>query len=231
MQVDICDLRQLRRYNRGVSYYLIAIDCFSRYAFFRPLKRKTAAEAAKAFKSILENDVPFPVQRVVHDDGGEWRREFAAVLREKNIQQNWARRHPSYVERLQGTLKSILARFLKEKESLDHASIFAAVVESYNHRWHRIIKCTPAQAIRPENTVAVRYAHAHAWKKREDTFQTRKPKFDIGDLVRVQLRQHTFSRTFHQTYSTEIFRIAQKHVHLPSIMYSVESLDGKKIFN
>ena len=101
LQIDLMDMQQLRQYNRGIGYALICEDAFSRYAFFRLLKRKTAAEVKAAFEDIVDNDLPFRPIRLVHDDGSEWKSVFRRFCAQRGIQQTISRRHPAYVERLQ----------------------------------------------------------------------------------------------------------------------------------
>ena len=88
---------------------------------------------------------------------------------------------------------------------------------------------SPAQAIRPENTIHVRNAHNEEWRKREKNFTNSKPRFRVGDLVRIYLMPHRFTRSFHQRFSTQIYRVVNIHTHLPSTMYDVATLDGQLI--
>ena len=51
---DLADFGKYKRVNRGYRYILVVLDTWSRYAFARPLKRKTGAEVANAFQDILQ---------------------------------------------------------------------------------------------------------------------------------------------------------------------------------
>ena len=228
LQIDLLQINTLKNYNRGISFYLVVEDCFSRYCWTRPLKKKTAAACRAAFEEILE-EIPFRVKRVTSDGGGEFRGTFEQMLKDKGIQKTIARRHAAYVERLIGTIKTILSKAMKENETLVHADIFAGVIESYNGRRHRILKMSPAQALDPRLTDRIRYEHALEWAKREQTFRTRTPKFHVGDLVRPQLPRDTWSRSFHQTFDSEIHRVTAVLVHLPVPMFVLKHLDGRPV--
>lgn len=228
VEVDLLELTTLKTRNRGIAYYLIVIDAFSRYVFSRSLKKKTAQACRSAFESILD-EIPFSVQRIVCDDGGEFRGTFKALLDSKNIRKTLARTHAPYVERVIQTLKSILSKTMKHNETLQHFNVFESVVEAYNNRRHRIIKMTPAEALDPENAERVRYEHALEWRKREESFQKRRVRFRVGDLVRPQKSRHTWARSFHQVFETEIHRVSAVILHLPIAMYEIETLDGKPV--
>ena len=67
-QGDLCDMQALAEYNGGYNYLLIVIDGFSKKAYTRPLKRKTAAEVVKAFESAFrESETP----KILQTDAGK----------------------------------------------------------------------------------------------------------------------------------------------------------------
>ena len=45
----------MSKYNKGIRYFLCAIDLFSKYAFVVPLKDKKGTTIVNAFQSILDN--------------------------------------------------------------------------------------------------------------------------------------------------------------------------------
>ena len=53
-QVDLIDVSKYAEQNDGVRYILTMIDCFSRYAWARTLKRRDGLSVASAFKDIFE---------------------------------------------------------------------------------------------------------------------------------------------------------------------------------
>ena len=54
LQLDLVDMQQWSAENDGYKYILLAVDCFSRYAFSRPLKTKQEPVVALAIKEILD---------------------------------------------------------------------------------------------------------------------------------------------------------------------------------
>ncbi|CAB3977069.1 uncharacterized transposon-derived [Paramuricea clavata] len=62
--IDLADLNNLSEFNNQHRYLLVCVDIYSRYAFVKPLKTKTARNVANKFKAILteENEIPLKVQ-------------------------------------------------------------------------------------------------------------------------------------------------------------------------
>ena len=54
--LDLAYLDKLAKYNRGVRYLIVAVDCLSRYLRVEPLKTKYAKEAAEAFKKTIKTN-------------------------------------------------------------------------------------------------------------------------------------------------------------------------------
>ena len=53
--VDLAFVDKLAKYNSGVKYLLVAVDCLSRYLRFEPLKTKYATETAEVFKKMIKH--------------------------------------------------------------------------------------------------------------------------------------------------------------------------------
>ena len=47
---DLADMQSLSKYNKGIKYLLCAIDLFSKYAWFVPLKTKRGITIVNAFQ-------------------------------------------------------------------------------------------------------------------------------------------------------------------------------------
>ena len=52
--VDLADMQSLSRKNKGIKYLLCAIDLYSKYAFFIPLKDKKGISIVNAFDKIIK---------------------------------------------------------------------------------------------------------------------------------------------------------------------------------
>ena len=52
--VDLAFVDKLAKYNRGVKYLLVAVDCLLTYLRVEPLKMKYATETAQVFKQLIK---------------------------------------------------------------------------------------------------------------------------------------------------------------------------------
>ena len=68
--IDLMVTSNLKRYNKGITFLLVAIDILSRYLWVRPLKNKTAGEVAKALKYIFKKNRKPKIMR--SDSGKEF---------------------------------------------------------------------------------------------------------------------------------------------------------------
>lgn len=140
VQVDLLELRRLSGRNRGISYWLVALDIFSKKAWMEGIKYKTAAATAAAMRRIMDRmGGPTPIRAIVADDGKEWKGAFGRLLRDKNIAFWHPRLHAVFVERFNRTIKTILARYMAQNETLSYAVAVPRALETYNNRYHRYV--------------------------------------------------------------------------------------------
>ena len=51
--VELGDMQSLSKYNKGIKYWLCAIDLFSKYAWVIPMKDKKVTSIVNAFKKAI----------------------------------------------------------------------------------------------------------------------------------------------------------------------------------
>jgi hypothetical protein len=54
MQADLMDVSQSSRYNRGVKFILVVVDCFSKMLYCETVKNKTGPLVASAFDKVFQ---------------------------------------------------------------------------------------------------------------------------------------------------------------------------------
>ena len=69
--VDLADMKSLSKKNNGIKYLLCAINLFSKYAFFVPLKDKKGASITNAFSKTTRQSNRKPSKKWV-DQGAEF---------------------------------------------------------------------------------------------------------------------------------------------------------------
>ena len=145
-QSDLADMSLLQTHNRGTRFLLTVIDVFSKFAFVRPLKRKTGEELTAAFASILKESGRKP-QHLQTDKGTEFKnRTFQSFLARENIHY-YTSEDPvtkaAVVERFNRTIKGRLYRFMTYKNSKTYVNHLQDLVTNYNSTFHRSIGTQP----------------------------------------------------------------------------------------
>ena len=83
---DLPDMQLLSKYNKGIRFLLCAIDIFSKYAWFVPLKDKKGITIVKAFQIILKQSNSRKPNKIWADKGSEfYNAYFKKWLRDNDI--------------------------------------------------------------------------------------------------------------------------------------------------
>lgn len=228
--MDLCDLSRLARFNQNVKYLLVAVDVFSRFAFVRPLKNKSAESVLKALESIFKGDnIP---RRVRTDHGKEFQNQLARKFFENKGIKHFFASSPlkcQIVERLNQTLKQLIYRFLFEQNSYKYLDSLADIVEGYNRRPHRsLLGLSPAE-VTVENQAKVWNDMYVNRRKRKTKPSLSKFKFDIGTFVRVSLEKKTFERAYNAKFSLEPFRVSARHMRDRLPVYMLKDMQGERL--
>ena len=105
--VDLAYVDKLAKYNDGVKYLLVAVDCLSRYLRVEPLKTKYATETAQVFKKMIKHRQP---EKVWVDDSTEYLGAFKALWTERGIHlySTFSEKKSAFAERNIRSLKNII---------------------------------------------------------------------------------------------------------------------------
>lgn len=226
MQVDLIDIQKLSKWNNNVKYLLAVIDTFTRKAWVRPCKDKSAKEVLTAFKSILSDAKKYP-HTLVADRGTELRnKDFMLFCRTNKIKflHNFTSVHAAFVERFNRTFQTILHKFLSQFETNRYIDNLQDFVDSYNERTHRMIDMSPQEAENEKNheKIQLRMTGFHEKIKREI------PKYEIDQMVRIALQKGPFHRGYNEQSNYEVFNIYDIKTTLPKPLYLLETYDKKE---
>ena len=227
IQIDLIEVCKISKANKGYNYILVAIDCFSRKVWARLLMRKTADEVLLNLKSIL--DETGIVESICSDRGQEFvnikMKEFLSESGIKLINP-YTSTHAHYVERVQATLQTLIYKYITSKQKLQFYDKLQDFVKTYNNRKHRMIKLSPNEGEKEENTLHIR-------KMQEDyrakIKPTKKIKFKVGDRVRIAISQGKFSRGYDRKSKEQIYKIVEVSSKLPRVLYTIASLNGDSL--
>ena len=222
-QMDLCDLQALQKENDGYRYLLTIIDVFSKKAYAIPLKNKTANSTLKGIeKGIKILGIP---KKVHTDEGKEFFNNKVqnyfkqnSILLYKTNSENKA----SIIERFNRTFKEKMWRFFSLTEDFRYLEILDDLLSSYNNSYHRSIKMTPNE-VKKSNSRQV-YLNLYGLNNLNENIY--KPKFKIGDYVRISKYKKFFDKGYTANWSSEIF-VIDKILFKSEITYLVSDLTEK----
>lgn len=225
-QADLCDMQGLVKHNDGYNYLLTVIDVFSKKAYVRALKRKSAPEVVRAFESVLiESQSPEKLQT---DAGKEFfNKNFKRLMKKHGVTHFATGSDPkaSVVERFNRTLKTRMWRYFTAKNTRRYLDVLQDLVKSYNNSYHKSIKMTPAEVTVENTPLVFQNLYGSFPLRYKEKF---KLNFNQGDLVRISKLRGVFDKKYEQSFSDELFTISEGIPRLPPF-YKLKDFDGEPI--
>ena len=224
-EVDLVDVSRLKEYNDGMTFLLVCIDTFSKYASVRVLKDKSGRVVTAAFKDIMNESRRKP-KKLRYDQGSEFKnRIFQALLQERSIHGYEAINDTkaAIVERFNRTLKNKMYRAFTSRNELRYVDILQKLIDSYNNTHHRSIGIRPSE-VDAKNEAAI------GAKLFPDKLESKrvKPNFKLGDYVRISKNKRMFEKEHAPNWTEEIFKV-QKVLDRNPRTYLVSDLLDEQI--
>lgn len=227
IQADLVEMIPYARENRGYRYILTAINIFSKMGFVRPLKSKTGVEVARALKSIFDS-LGYRLKYLHVDAGKEFYNETVTkLLDEYGIKRysTFSTKKAAICERFNRTLKSRMWKQFSMNGSHKWTGLLDKLVEEYNCSYHRTIKMRP---------IDVSFTNEHFLLKTVYNYPVeilygKKPKFKLGDSVRLSKYKHVFEKSYTPNWTTEIFKIRKVQRNTDPFTYLLSDYQGNDI--
>ncbi len=216
-QCDLMQLDKLARFNNGIHFILLVIDVFSKMVYLEPCRRKTGILVTKAFQKIFLRAPK--CEKIQADSGREfYNRDFQDYLKKENIKlfSTHSDFKAQIAERAIKTIKGRLFRYMTHKNTYKYVKALPLIENAYNNTYHNSIKMKPIE-VSHENADQV-FHNLYANKLKGD-----KPKFKVGDYVRLSHVRTAFSKGYEEQFSREIFKIKKIRQGFP-ITYALEDL-------
>ena len=233
-EIDTLDLSSLKKFNNNYRYLLQVIDVFSKYLHSVPLRTKTGKEVAAALESIFkEPKYTKPKRRrpvwVRTDKGKEFlNTQFQTLLKREGIEFQVCRNPDvkcAVVERVNRTLRDKLYRYFTYKNTYHYLDVLPKLIKGYNASVHSSTGMAPAD-VRDTDVLTI-------WNKMRDkaarTRRLSRPKFRVGQHVRISKEKMKFAKGGEQNYTTEIFKIRKVVYRTPRPVFELEDLRGVEI--
>ena len=222
---DLVNMGKFSKWNNGIRYLLMVIDVFSKFRWIEPLKNKKAGYILEAFNKILKTGRK---PRFLWCDKGLefYNKDFKKLLSEKgiNLYSTENEEKSSVFERWNRTMKSKIFKLFSASNSTVYIHKLSALLDKYNKTKHRSIKMIPEQASRKENEDRV-YLNLYG----QEMSQTAKPKFKVGDKVRIsKYKRKVFDKGYTPNWTEEIF-VVDKIQFTNPITYKIKDLNGEEI--
>ena len=219
---DLIDMQALSKQNKGYKYILMVEDIFSKYGWAIPLKTKTGIAVRDALRQIFKHHVP---KKLWTDAGSEfYNNEVKALLKKHDITLYSTENEEkcSVVERWNRTIKTKLWKYFTANHTHKYIDVLDALIKKYNNTVNRAIGMTPTEARKPSNHGAV---FRHLYFKKMAKLGEKKPKFQIGDKVRLGVKKDLFEKSYIINWSDKIYTIKRVFATRP-ITYKVEDDKG-----
>lgn len=215
-QADIVEMQEFASVNDGYRYMLTVIDIFSRYAWVRALKTKSATDVVNAFSDILNTDGRIP-KYLQTDLGKEFENKtFQHLLKERNIKFFTVNspHKAALVERFNRSIKGKMYKYFTFTGSHRWIDVIQQLVQAYNASVHRSIGIAPMN-VNQDNELDI-------WVKQQSrgpqkvTLKDKHPSFAIGDSVRISHAKKVFDKGYLPTWTDQVYTIS-KIIKTPKI--------------
>jgi hypothetical protein len=196
---DLVDMQSFAKDNDGVRYLLTVIDVFSKYGWIVPLNDKSGKSTAAGFMKIFTSGRK--PGKVWVDKGREFYNKDVKKLVELYSTENEEK--SCVVERWNRTMREKMFKYFTANSTRRYIDVLNEMVNSYNNTRHSSIKMTPAKASLKANEKTV-------WMNLfgNEIHKAIKPKFSIGDKVRITKKKNIFEKGYTPRWTEEIFTIS-----------------------
>ncbi len=223
--MDLAQMDNIARYNKGVHFLLVVVDTLSSFLWVEPVKRKTGVLVTEAFKRILERATPRKPKMVFTDKGLEfYNRNLIDLLDSLHVtlySTTTSSIKASQAERKIRTLKGRLYKMMTHQRSWKYLEQLQDVVDGINNSVNRTIGMKPA-AVGDDQVQQV-------FRKRYTRpVETKKPSFAKGDYVRTREQSGLFKKEFRPSYSKSIYRVENVKNTSPT-MYELGLVDANGV--
>ena len=221
---DLVEMGRFSDWNKGIKYLLMVIDVFSKFGWIEPLQNKKGETVAAAFEKIFKSGRQ---PRLLWTDKGKefYNKNVNQLLSRNNIKlySTENKEKSSVAERFNRTIKQQMWKMFSANNNTIYYDKIDELLKNYNSSWHRSVRMAPLEAndIKNSNQVFANLYSDEIYKP------VKKPKFQIGDKVRIsKYKRQLFDKGFTPNWTEEIFVINQI-LHTKPVTYRVVDLQGE----
>jgi hypothetical protein len=201
--MDLVDMSLFEKQNEGYKYMLTCIDLFSRYAWVIPMKNKTGKETATAIEQIIKKAKTQP-NKIWVDEGTEfYNKDVKKTLgRSTSLYSTHGKAKAAIIERFNRTFKSMMYKRFTTNNNRKWLGLIDTLLEKYNNKKHKsLFGKTPYQVYKNQYSKLI--------EENDEIINKKKPKYKIGDRVRISYKKGVFDKQYLPGWSAEIFTIVK----------------------
>ena len=183
------------------------------------MKDKTGKSVTSELKTIFKERKP---EKMSVDKGKEFYNKDVKDLIELYSTEN--KEKSSVVERWIRTMKEKMWKYFSANSTNNFIDVLPDLIKEYNNTRHSSLKMTPVKASKKENELRV-------WRNLYPNhleISDIKPKFSVGDKVRISKKKKTFDKGYTTRWIEEIFTIVEVKRTSP-VTYKIADLNGEEI--
>jgi hypothetical protein len=136
-----------------------------------------------------------------------------------NMYSTYSDKKASVVERFNRTLKTLMWKQFTLQGSYKWTPILDRIVTEYNDRVHSSINMKPSEVTERDEP---------ALRRTSPKISRKRPKYKVGDNVRVSTYKKMFDKGYLQNWTNEIFKIATVQKTDP-VTYLLRDLTGEEV--
>ena len=210
-------MQSLSRKNKGIKYYLCAIDLYSKYAFVIPLKDKKGISIVNAFDKITKQSKRKPNKIWVDQESEFYNHVFKKWLSDNDIimYSTFNEAKSVIAERFIRTLKNKLYKHMTASGKNVHYDVLDDVVNKYNNTKHSTIKMKPID-VGDNKRVYI------------DEHNEKDSKFKVSDRIRISKFKNIFAKGYTPNWSKEMFIVDKINDTVP-YTYNIKDLNDEEI--
>jgi transposase InsO family protein len=226
IQADLLEMIPYSHTNKGYKYIMNVIDVFSRYAWSVPTPNKSCETILEAFKSLRIHPKSLQTDRGMEFLG----KPFQNYLKHKKIKHYSVKNEikSSHCERFNRTVREKMFKFFTYTNKSEWIKVLPVIIQKYNNSPHSSLPkdVTPHMARQRIHWQEVYNRQNVRYEK------INKPKFKLGDSVRISRIKGTFEKGSKTNWSESIYTISEVYNDAEPVMYNVKSyidevLDGR----
>ena len=218
-------MQSLGKYNKGIKHLLCTIDLFSKYAWVVPLKDKKGINIVNTFQKIIWKSGEAesegrrkPTKIWVHQDDEFYSKILKRLLKiiGNEMYSKCSKGKSVVAERFIRTLKNKTLKHMTAASKNAYFDVLNDIVNKYNNTVHRTIKMKPIDVT------------SDSCAEYSEDFNENKPKFKVGDHVRISKYKNIFAKEYTQNWSEEVFIITKIKDTVPRTCM-ISDLNGEPI--